>query len=149
MTYIYLSPECCLNLHEDERQKPENWIPVAWFPIYDEEKSNRPGKGYKSDSARSMRLYHDCWRHVLRTWEAKTKNTQLVVYPDQITRQTRFFIGGLLGDQQVLHFVYIMAYYVVLIHMMTYFRRQTNSLRNLLLHAIVAMSKRANSVPVA
>ena len=25
-----------LNLHEDDRQRPENWIPIGWMPIYDE-----------------------------------------------------------------------------------------------------------------
>ena len=92
-----------LNLHEDERQKPENWIPVGWMPIYDDKltKGKRPGKGYESDAARKARLFHDCFRNLLSTWDEKTKESQKIVWGDQIRRQTRFFLGGLMGDQQV------------------------------------------------
>ena len=34
-----------LNLHEDERQKPENWIPIGWMPNYDKDLTKRPGQG--------------------------------------------------------------------------------------------------------
>ena len=89
-----------LNLHEDERQKPENWIPVGWIPIYDDKLTKRPGKGYESDAARKARLFHDCFRNLLSRDE-KTKESQKIVWGDQIRRQTRFFLGGLMGDQQV------------------------------------------------
>ena len=90
-----------LNLHEDERQKPENWIPVGWMPIYDEKQTRRPSRGYESDAARKARLFHDCFRKLLSTWDEKTTNPQNIVWGDQKKRQTRFFLGGLLGDQQV------------------------------------------------
>ena len=51
-----------LNLHEEERQKPENWIPIGWMPVYDEKlATKRPGKGYESHAARKARLFHDCF----------------------------------------------------------------------------------------
>ena len=90
-----------LNLHEDERQKPENWIPVGWMPIFDEKQTRRPGQGYESDAARKARLFHDYFRKLLSTWDEKTINPQKIVWGDQKKRQTRFFLGGLLGDQQV------------------------------------------------
>lgn len=49
-----------LNLTEEERSKPENWIPVGWIPFYSNELSKRPSSGYESDSARYHRLMHDC-----------------------------------------------------------------------------------------
>lgn len=81
--------------------KPENWFPVAWMPIYDPSKSKRPSQGYESDSARAMRLFHDCWRHFLAFFIEKTKHTRNVVYADRVCRQTQSSVGGLLGDQQV------------------------------------------------
>ena len=91
-----------LNLHEEERQKPENWIPIGWMPVYDEKlATKRPGQGYESHAARKARLFHDCFRKLLRTWDAKTERPQNLVWGDQIKRQTRFFLGGLMGDQQV------------------------------------------------
>ena len=71
-----------LNLHEDERQKTENWIP------------------YESNQARKVRLFHDCFRHLLSSWDNQTKSTHNIVSGDQVRRQTRFFLGGLMGDQQ-------------------------------------------------
>jgi hypothetical protein len=65
-----------LNLHEDERQKPENWIPIGWMPNYDKDLTKRPGRGYESDQARKVRLFHDCFRHLLRNWDDQTKTTQ-------------------------------------------------------------------------
>ena len=58
-----------LNLHEDERQKPENWIPIGWMPNYDKDLTKRSGKGYESDQARKVRLFHDCFRHLLSNWD--------------------------------------------------------------------------------
>ena len=94
--------ECVLNLHESERRKPKNWVPIAWLPIYDDAKSSkRPTQGYQSASARNMRLYHDCWRHILGRWKEKTETARKVVYAGEICHLTRSFIGGLLRDQQV------------------------------------------------
>ncbi len=76
-----------LNLHENERQKPANWIPIGWMPRYDDKLATRPGQDYESNAARNARLFHDCFRSLLSTWDAK--------------RQTQFFLGGLMGDQQV------------------------------------------------
>lgn len=106
----FMCAESCLNLHEDERQKPENWIPIAWMPIYQESVSKRPTQGYESDPARSMRLFHDCWRHLLGTWIEKTDAPRLVTYGDGVTRQTRSYLGGLLGDQQVLYITFLCIY---------------------------------------
>lgn len=93
---------CVLNLHESERRKPKNWIPIAWLPIYDEEKGKkRPSQGYESHAARNMRLYHDCWRHILGRWKEKTQHARKVVYAGEVCHQTRSIVGGLLGDQQV------------------------------------------------
>ena len=92
-----------LNLHEDERQKPENWIPIGWMPCFDDEKARtlRPGQGYESSNARKNRLFHDCFRHLLQNWDADTRDPQNIVWGDQKRRQTRFFLGGLMGDQPV------------------------------------------------
>ena len=91
-----------LNLHEDERQRPENWIPIGWIPNYDEKlATSRPTQGYESNAARKARIFHDCFRHLLSTWDEKTKDAKDIVWGDQRKRQTRFFLGGLLGDQQV------------------------------------------------
>ena len=98
-----------LNLHEDERQKPENWIPIGWMPNYDQELTTRPGKGYESDPARKIRLFHDCFRHLVSNWDNQTKSTQNIVWGDQVRRQTRFFLGGLMGDQQVIHCILNMS----------------------------------------
>ncbi len=57
----YCCSVCLLNLHEDERTKPRNWIPVGWIPVYDESRDTRPGQGFDSTSARKFRLYHQCW----------------------------------------------------------------------------------------
>jgi hypothetical protein len=92
-----------LNLHEDERQKPENWIPIGWMPIYDDKQSTRPTQGYEADPARKARLFHDCFRLLLRSWDEETKSPQNIVWGDQKRRQTRFFLGGLMGDQQVMY----------------------------------------------
>ena len=56
---------CLLNSHEEKRNKPRNWIPVGWLPVYDESRDKRPGRGYESTSARKIRLYHQCWHITL------------------------------------------------------------------------------------
>ena len=100
--YFVILTVSILNLHEDERQKPENWIPIGWMPIYDDKQSKRPTQGYEADPARKARLFHDCFRLLLRTWDEETKHPQNIVWGDQKRRQTRFFLGGLMGDQQVM-----------------------------------------------
>ena len=67
-----------LNLHEDERQKPENWIPIGWMPNYDNDLTERPGQGYESDQARKIRVFHDCFRYLLSNWDNQTKSDQKV-----------------------------------------------------------------------
>lgn len=93
-----------LNLHENERQKPQNWIPIGWMPNFDDDRASatRPGKGYESCTARKARLFHDCFRHLLSNWDHDTTSAQSIVWGDQVRRQTRFFLGGLMGDQQVI-----------------------------------------------
>ena len=92
--------ESLLNIKEDIRAKPSSWYAVGWMPIIDEEKSHRPGKGYDSDSARNVRVYHECWRHFLRPF-IENKTARVIVYGDGKARQTRHSIGAMLGDQQV------------------------------------------------
>lgn len=101
-----------LNLHEDERQKPENWIPIGWMPNYDKDLAKRPGQGYESNQARKVRLFHDCFRHLLSNWDNQTKSTQNIVWGDQVRRQTRFFLGGLMGDQQATHYTLNFSKYI-------------------------------------
>ena len=76
------------------------------MPCYDDEKTRtgrlrRPGQGYESCNARKNRLFHDCFRLLLRDWDNDTRNPQTIVWGDQVRRQTRFFLGGLMGDQPV------------------------------------------------
>ncbi len=72
-----------LNIHEDERMKPENWIPLCWLPIIDDCKSLRPGQGYEGGPARNLRLQHECWK--------------------------RFLSNGIHSDQQVLLLVFMVV----------------------------------------
>ena len=46
-----------LNIHEDERMKPENWIPLGWLPIINADKSRRPTRGYECSAARNIRCF--------------------------------------------------------------------------------------------
>ena len=89
-----------LNLHEDERTKPRNWILVGWIPVYDESRDKRPNKGFDSTSARKIRLYHQCWIEFLDKWAERTKEAILLPWADGVNRLARIFIGGIMGDQQ-------------------------------------------------
>ena len=101
ITYTYFSyAVSLLILHEDERMKPRNWIPVGWIPVYDESRDKRPGQGFDSTSARKIRLYHQCWIEFLDKWAERTKDAIMLPWADGVTRSTRLFIGGVLGDQQ-------------------------------------------------
>ena len=100
MNIMYFIAVCLLNLHEDERMKPRNWIPVGWLPVYDDKRDKRPGKGFESTSARKIRLYHQCWIEFLDGWAERTKDAMLLPWADGVTRSTRLFIGGVMGDQQ-------------------------------------------------
>ena len=71
---FYYFTEIFLNI--DEEVLRDHWIPVAFMPIYDPDKSKRLIQGYECDSARAMRLYQDCWRHILGTWKDKTQNSR-------------------------------------------------------------------------
>ena len=92
-----------MNIDDDERQKPENWIVIGWLPIYDDSKAKRlrPERGYESIAARKCRSFHDCWKAILRDWDMKTRHTRDIIWADSTRRQTRFFCGAFLGDQQV------------------------------------------------
>ncbi len=57
----YQFSESLLNTMEDIRAELSAWYAVGWMPIIDEEKSLRPGRGYDSDAARSLRVFHECW----------------------------------------------------------------------------------------
>jgi hypothetical protein len=89
--------------------KPENWIPLGWLPIVDNDRSLRPSQGYEGCPARNCRLFHECWKHFLSNWHTFSTKHRLVIYSDGIARQTMHFIAGLLGDQQVYlqHIVYL------------------------------------------
>ena len=99
-TYIHYFVVCLLNLHEDERNKPRNWVPVGWLPVYDESRDRRPGTGFDSTSARKIRLYHQCWIEFLDGWAERTKDAMLLPWADGVTRWTRLYISGVMGDQQ-------------------------------------------------
>jgi hypothetical protein len=75
------------------------------MPNYDNDLTKRPRQGYESDQARKNRLYHDCFRYLLSNWDDQTKSAQNIVWGDQVRRQTRFFLSGLMGDQQVTTFL--------------------------------------------
>ena len=94
-------PGTQLNIHEDERMKPENWIPLAWLPIINADKSRRPTQGYEGSPARNCRLFHECWKRFLSNWDMFSTVHRIVIYADGIARETMHFIAGLLGDQQV------------------------------------------------
>jgi hypothetical protein len=81
--------------------RPENWIPLGWMPILDNERARRPTQGYQSCPARNCRLFHECWKRFLSNWDMFSKQLRVVTYSDGIARETMHFIAGLLGDQQV------------------------------------------------
>jgi len=87
-----------LNLHDEERQKPENWIVIGWLPIYDDSKAKhlRPKRGFESIAARKYRLFHDCWKEIFRNWDEKTEFTRDIVWADSERRQTKLSLGHLL-----------------------------------------------------
>ena len=80
--------------------KPRNWIPVGWIPCYDESRDKRRKTGFESTSARKIRLYHQCWIEFLAGWAERTKDAMILPWADGVTRSTRLFIGGVMGDQQ-------------------------------------------------
>ncbi len=80
--------------------KPRNWIPVGWIPCYNDSRDNRPGKGFESKSARKIRVYHQCWIEFLDGWAERTKDAMILSWADGVTRSTRLFIGGVMGDQE-------------------------------------------------
>jgi hypothetical protein len=121
LIFNFLFAVTLLNIHDDERQKPENWIPVGWLPIFDDKKTKglRPGRGYECNAARKYRLYHECWKAFLGDWVEKTGRTRDIVWAGSRLRQTRFFIGGLLGDQQVMY--WYIAYFSIFFIIFDYF----------------------------
>ena len=97
---MHIIAVCLLNLHEEERMKPKNWVPVGWLPVYDESRDSRKKTGFDSTSARKVRLYHACWIEFLDKWAERTKEAIEIPWADGQTRWTRLFIGGVMGDQQ-------------------------------------------------
>jgi hypothetical protein len=71
---------CLLNLHEDERNKLENWVPVGWLPVYNDSRDKHPGIGYEATSARKLRLYHHCWTGFLSGWAVRTEDAVITNY---------------------------------------------------------------------
>ena len=78
------------------------------WAIFDESRQAL-NQGYECDSTRAMRLYHDCWRHILGQWtrKEKTQNVRLVSLGIGSRHQVRSFLGWLQGDEQV-HIVHIL-----------------------------------------
>lgn len=89
-----------LNLHEDVRTTAQAWAVVAWIPVYDEKKSTRPQGGINGDTARIVRLYHDCWRLLLGDWNQRAATPRVLYWAGGLRRLTRYFIGGIICDQQ-------------------------------------------------
>ncbi len=48
-----------MNIHEDERMKPDNWIPPGWIPVLDQSRTTR--QGYEGGPAQNIGLHHACW----------------------------------------------------------------------------------------
>jgi hypothetical protein len=97
---MHIIAVCLLNLHEDERMKPKNWVPVGWLPVYNESRDLRRKQGFDSTSARKVRLYHACWIEFLDRWAERTRDAMNIPWADGKNRWTRLFIGGVMGDQQ-------------------------------------------------
>ena len=109
---VEFAAECCqfLNLHESERRKPKKLDSYCLAAdIRRGKKLKTPTQGYESVSARNMRLYHYCWRHTLGRWKEKTQHARKVVFAGNVCHQARSFLGGLLGDQQVVLHVLIIC----------------------------------------
>ena len=105
------SAESLLNIKEDHRAKPSSWYAVGWMPIIDEDKSKRKDKGYDSNGARNVRIYHECWRHFLSRFYTDAKESRVIFYGDGKARKTRHSIGAFLGDQQV-----CLQYFLNIVH---------------------------------
>ena len=118
-------PGTQLNIHEDERMKPENWIPLAWLPIINADKSRRPTQGYEGSPARNCRLFHECWKRFLSNWDMFSTVHRIVIYADGIARETMHFIAGLLGDQQVYYTTLFYFTYDTYMSYVTYFTYHT------------------------
>jgi hypothetical protein len=97
---MHIIAVCLLNLHEDERMKPKNWVPVGWLPVYNESRDLRRKTGFDFTSARKVRLYHACWIEFLDRWAECTRDAMNIPWADGKNRWTRLFIGGVMGDQQ-------------------------------------------------
>ncbi len=93
--------ESLMNIHEDMRAKPSSWTVLGWLPIIDEEKSLRPTQGYQCDSARNVRLHHQCWNLFLQTWPDIEDPARVIMYGDGKARLTRHHLGACIGDVQV------------------------------------------------
>ncbi len=90
--FCYFS-ESLLNIKEDLRATPSSWYAVGWMPIIDEEKSCRPGQGYGSDAAKTVRVHQECWRIFLRPF-IENKNSRVILFGDGKARQIRHGTGA-------------------------------------------------------
>jgi hypothetical protein len=100
-----------MNIREDERMKPENWIPLGWLPIVD------------SALRRGMKLVQpviaDCFTNAgnifCQIGICSLQNIGLSYIPMESPGKTMHFITGLLGDQQVyLFYLFDLEYLSVL-----------------------------------
>ena len=143
-------PGTQLNIHEDKRMKPENWIPLGWLPIINAEKSRRPKQGYEGSAARNCRLFHECWKRFLSNWNMFSTVHRIVIYADVIARETMHFIAALLGDQQVdqttLLILLMLLMRVIILISLIVLRKEINGRLNQLPPAIAALSLRSNSL---
>ena len=83
---------------------------------------------------------HDCLRSFLEDWDAKTQHTVNIVYGDDVCRQTRFFLGGLLGDHRYVYCSYL-TYCAYLRNVMFLHANQP-------LHVIAALQPKGSCYPL-
>ena len=128
--FFYYFTESLLNIHEDLWR--DHWILVAFMPIYDQERSKRPTQGYKCDSARAMRLYHNCCRHILGTWKHKTQNFRVMSLGNGSRHQVRSFRGGLLAQSWVINRSILCIFYYYLLHFILWYCLHINHFMHIL-----------------
>ena len=74
---FYYFTESVLIIHEYVRQ--QHWIPVAFMPKYDQEKSKRSTQGYECDySNEVMPRLLEAYSAESGTWKDKTQNVRVV-----------------------------------------------------------------------
>ena len=103
---FYYFTEFFLNI--DEEVLRDHWIPVAFMPICDPEKSTRLAQGYECDSARATRLSDNFLRHILGTWKDKTQNNRVVSLGNGSRYQIRSLKHRFWASDQQVHIVHIL-----------------------------------------